>query len=698
MTEFALPSSHAAMADGLRWLELDEAAMLLGQSAGHVRRRAGDAWLAAGTARLYSEPGRKPRWQIRSDADPALSALPAAPVLAQGVDLRRVPKRLLEQASARKIILDRWAQAISNARDAGLTPEEATERFVRVLDQEARDRGARRGPARRTLYNWLRDYRQSGLEGLLDGRALSLAPADPRVPDDPFLAQVLAYWLSQRQPRFTTCYQMALLKAGERGWSVPHVRKARRFIARYQRANPGIVLQKRFGDDAFTDTIDPFLRRDYSTLRANEVWNADHHRCDVIVETGRTLDVATGELRPTYDRPWLTAWQDVRSRKIVGWLLRAADPNTDAVLTAFGAACRACGVPEVAYTDNGKDFDCAEFTGETKTQRWRRRKLHIALDQERLAGIYAALGIRHMHAQPFHGQSKPIERWFATLEDSFGRGWPTYFGAKPEARPQDFDEQLAAGRAPTFEDFRRALDEWIAAYNAAVHTGDAMNCSPDAAFAANLLQKRTAPDDLLDLLLVSRVGPLKVGQEGVSHQKVWYGQAELAPRFGEHVFLRINPLDVSDATAWTLDDKLIARVAPNRKLPWLTSRQELREARADQARTRRQLRAGRDARLKIHEDLTDTLLRAKRAQAKPPASPGDSPPPPPVLVPVRSPLEGQLTALRRAYESPLKKAVGDGLQSPGDAADAAPRFIYQPNRQDTDDASGFSYRSEDPDA
>jgi transposase InsO family protein len=34
-------------------------------------------------------------------------------------------------------------------------------------------------------------------------------------------------------------------------------------------------------------------------------------------------------------RPWLTAFQDVRSRKIVGWLVYAHDPNSDVIFTVF---------------------------------------------------------------------------------------------------------------------------------------------------------------------------------------------------------------------------------------------------------------------------------------------------------------------------------------------------------------------------
>jgi transposase InsO family protein len=75
------------------------------------------------------------------------------------------------------------------------------------------------------------------------------------------------------------------------------------------------------------------------------VWNADHHQFDVMVShEGRTC------------RPWLTAFQDVRSRKILGWHISADGGNTDTILSAMVLAMDAAGVPEETYFDWGKDF------------------------------------------------------------------------------------------------------------------------------------------------------------------------------------------------------------------------------------------------------------------------------------------------------------------------------------------------------
>src|SRR5207249_4534073 len=127
-------------------------------------------------------------------------------------------------------------------------------------------------------------------------------------------------------------------------WAIPTYRSASRYLANLPRS---VVVKGRLGKEAHNNLCGPFHERDYTGLHSNQIWCGDHHPCDCIVtHQGKLV------------RPWLTAWQDMRSRKIVGAVIYAHDPNSTTVLAAFRVGALAHGVPDRVYIDNGKDYDC----------------------------------------------------------------------------------------------------------------------------------------------------------------------------------------------------------------------------------------------------------------------------------------------------------------------------------------------------
>lgn len=177
----------------------------------------------------------------------------------------------------------------------------------------------------RTLYRWSASAGRDGLAGLLDGRATGRPAAGSS--SDPFLAEIERLWLDQRKKKISLCFEMALMKAREQGWECRSYKAAQRHIAQLQKEKPGVAIALRDGAEAFINKVEPFIRRDYSTLDSNDLWNADHHQFDVLVQVGVRTDSSTGEQTPILTRPWLTAVQDVRSRLIVGWLILRRGPQ-----------------------------------------------------------------------------------------------------------------------------------------------------------------------------------------------------------------------------------------------------------------------------------------------------------------------------------------------------------------------------------
>ena len=485
---------------------------------------------------------------------------------------------------------------------------------------------------------------------------------------DPFLDEVKRLWLGLRRLKLTVCHEIACLKAAEQGWEIRSRKTCERAIAKIPKA---VALKLRFGEEAFVNEAEPYIERDYTTLRSNEIWCGDHHRFDVMVN-------ADGKI----DRPWLTAWQDMRSRKIVGWRIFAHDPNSDTILQALKDGCLNHGVPESVYIDNGKDYDARSLTGLTKKERREasRQKVEFTPDP---ASVFPALDIKVIHCWIYHGQSKPIERFFGTVETRTPV-WPTYCGKDVLSKPEDLQKQIDRGNAPTLEEFSEWFSAWVNSWNAShEHSGQGMNGqTPDAVFSANLSSKRTAPAELLEVLMLPRSKPVTVGQNGVTLDGLRYGSHEpaLFPHQREKVTLAFDHDDRSRVMVFDAQGKFICVATANEQLPANATSQEIRDAVKVKGQGRKRVREYIDQRPRMVEDLPDLLVRA-RARKQTAATPSQTGPanPPPSLVPIRTPLEAQLPAIQRVLEAvSFRKAVGAEGAAPADvAASLGGKFLYR---------------------
>lgn len=674
---------------GEDWVTLDEAARRSGLSAGHIKRLCGSAKWAGkggtyadrGLARLVpSKSGGMPTWEVHVTADPRFARVKFPEQMGNG--LADIPTgRGRETAQLRRRVLAAWEAHCKAA--SGFGRKRATEHFAQriVIDSKLRDelklpRGFRVCPA--TLYNWERSWRSGGTAALADGRSAADAPAPPA--EDPFLAEVQRLYLSTHRPRLTDCHSHARIDALKNGWTIRSYKACQRHIDKLPKS---VVLLYRQGEEAYVNQAEPYAEQDYTTLESNEKWCSDHHQFDVLVKVGGQLDAATGEVVTTHKRPWITPFMDLRSRRIVAWKVYAHDPNSDAIFEVFRMAVMNAGVPRGLLIDNGKDFDCYDLNGRTKKDRWKKRRLKVELDPIVAAGLFAELHINVQHARPFHGQSKgALERWFGTLEQkSRACAWPTYCGNSPGDRPRsrvgkdDVQIAIERGQAPTFEEFAAWVDEWVAAYNAGhEHSGQGMDGkTPDAVFSENLVSKRTAPQELLDLLCLRRIDrtpngdPLCMRQNGIQYKGLKYGQYHPALNrlIDRPVVIRVDPRDVSVVRVFTPDDTFICIARANAKIPGNAGAELLREASASKASDRRFVKQFHQRRMRLADDLPDRVIRVARAKAAA-AKPAEAGPPP-SIAPVRHPLEDQLPALQRALEAGSNKiAVGAESMSMAD--------------------------------
>ena len=465
--------------------------------------------------------------------------------------------------------------------------------------------------------------------------------------------------------KIALCHALAEQKAVEQGWEVHSYKACQRFVAGL---DPALVTKKREGEKAFVDKHEPNLRRDYSTLDSNSLWCSDHYRFDVMVQDPQD---ATKTLRP-----WLTSWQDVRSRKILGYKIFAGDPNTDTILGAFVDAAAAAGLPKTAYIDNGKDYDSRALQGITKRQRRNQRAGSVSdgsATTQRVAGAFNILQTTVIHAWPYHGQSKPVERFHNTLTDRFCRQWDTYCGKDPQHKPENLSANIAAGKAPTLQELTQAFEAWLTGdYHGRVHSGDSMDgLTPEQAFHTHLHSKRTVTSEMLLFACMPRVGPLKVGQDGIIYKGIWYGgmDAQVQRLYGQQVYLAVDNSNLSRVLVLAADGKLLCSAAPNRKLSFDPNSQDLRDAIAEKKQLRKRVREYDQARPRLamasdtHALLEHAAARRQLAEATDGLAPELSPP---SISPVQTGYEQQQDEIARALNrlsEPLRMAVNDDLVS-----------------------------------
>lgn len=184
----------------------------------------------------------------------------------------------------------------------------------------------------------------------------------------------------------------------------------------------------------------------------NQVWFSDHKRMDIYVRTQKRPDGTW-----IHQRPWLTAILDAASDAMVGYII-SLNPNSDCIAECFARACAFtvdtpyCGIPDYFYIDNGKDYRSKKMDGLPNSEDDGCE--HLYLNKEfGESGILEWFGVRVIHAMPYRGCSKTLERIWKTIDDEWIRKLPGYCGSSPEERPFILEEQMRNNETYTYEQF-----------------------------------------------------------------------------------------------------------------------------------------------------------------------------------------------------------------------------------------------------
>ncbi len=303
-------------------------------------------------------------------------------------------------------------------------------------------------PARipaRTFYEW--EARVHGVErpdwlpNLVDHYAGRTATAEVTAEAWDFF---LAHYLTQSRQPLATSWTKTREMGAEKDWTVPSLKTFERKLVREIPAE--VIVLKREGEEAVSRMF-PAQRRDRSSLHALEAVNFDGHTFDVFC------------LWPdgTIGRPVACVFQDLYSGKILSWRI-ARSENTASFRLAFGDMVEAYGIPDHAVIDNTRTAANKWMTGGVPN----RFRFKVKADDPK--GLFPILGVEVHWTQPYHGQSKPIERAFGDLCNTVARS-PACEGAYTGNKPTDKPENYGSKAIP-IADFIAHVDREIRAHNA----------------------------------------------------------------------------------------------------------------------------------------------------------------------------------------------------------------------------------------
>ena len=529
-------------------------------------------------------------WQIPVTADVRLREQPHGVVLSPD-KLLDIPADKRQEAQYRLGVITEFEKVAAGCIRNGGTRTEAVARFT----TEA-------GIAIRTLERWVRKYRDLGLLGLVDSRGCK------------FTSQILSpeafelfksMYLTQQRLSVKTCWQNInyVNRTENKGWNIPTLRTMYNYVDKH--IPLGVQVLHREGLAAYEAKCAPYIQIDPDSIKPGQIWVGDHHQFNCSLR-----------YRNEWIRPWITCWEDMRSRKIIGWDI-CATPNQTTILLAMKRGIEKYGPPDSVKIDNGRDYDSEMWTGTTKVRRRILRKGYI--DETRIAGIYAMMDIGVSFAIPYHPQSKPIEPWFNTLDMQFVKTMPTYCGKNSAQKPDDLNDYLKSEKAIleayTLENFGELVSQYIEVYNNNAHSGAGMDGqTPNQVFSQRASQ-RVLVDGVLDLLMRAWSGELVVGKNGVRFKGMWFGQynMELAAWQGKKIVAAYDPDDMRRVYVYdSTNTKLITIAEQNQLIAYgsAVSEESFREAQGQKSRAVRIARQYRDTRLTANMDLPTLTMKA----------------------------------------------------------------------------------------
>ncbi|EMV1312526.1 Mu transposase C-terminal domain-containing protein [Escherichia coli] len=450
---------------------------------------------------------------------------------------------------------------------------------------------------------------------LVDGRGASRRNVHKSEFDEDAWQFLIADYLRPEKPAFRKCYERLELAAREHGWSIPSRATAFR---RIQQLDEAMVVACREGEHALMHLI-PAQQRTVEHLDAMQWINGDGYLHNVFVRWFNG-DV----IRP---KTWF--WQDVKTRKILGWRCDVSE-NIDSIRLSFMDVVTRYGIPEDFHItiDNTRGAANKWLTGGAPN----RYRFKVKEDDPK--GLFLLMGAK-MHwtsvvAGKGWGQAKPVERAFGVggLEEYVDKHPAlagAYTGPNPQAKPDNYGD-----RAVDAELFLKTLAEGVAMFNARTGRETEM-CGGKLSFddvfereyARTIVRKPTEEQKRMLLLPaeavnVSRKGEftLKVGGSLKGAKNVYYNMA-LMNAGVKKVVVRFDPQQLhSTVYCYTLDGRFICEAECLAPVAFNDA-----EAGREYRRRQKQLKSATKAAIKAQKQMDALEVAELLPQIAEPAAP-----------------------------------------------------------------------------
>ncbi len=314
-----------------------------------------------------------------------------------------------------------WKQTLTEWRQyrhtSGLGMEEADEAFIKLCALKYPDSKFNR----RTLYRKWSALNDKGEAALVDRRGRHGGHARKLTSEIWDIFE--SFYLDESQKCVALCVTLTELEL-ERMMKdgvikeVPELPQVTAFVREADKIPIPYIEYFRHGLKSFIGNCEPYIKRMYDDLEPNDIWVADNHTFDIMLYDGeKTL------------RLYLTAFMDVRTRKLTGWCVTDR-PCSDATLYALRKGIEKYGIPKMIYTDNGREFLSRDIGGNGF------RKKKIAPDEFKPPTILKQLGIEFRTALPRNARAKGVERAFNTLKNTFSKLFEAYTGGNVTEKPE----------------------------------------------------------------------------------------------------------------------------------------------------------------------------------------------------------------------------------------------------------------------
>ncbi|MBN1943708.1 MAG: Mu transposase C-terminal domain-containing protein [Phycisphaerae bacterium] len=573
------------------WIPATQAATLLRCTARTIRNRI----IAGGiVGRQCLAPSGQAAYYVDPAADPTLAAiyLPEQTNTAVAQAIARLSQSQRKRGARRLIAVEAWRQH----RDA-LPPKQDVKTAYRKWALEHYIRlGLREPPSWPTMWRWCNAAKLGGLAEVAPKNTGSAASE----PSPEAWAFFQTLYLDGNRRYVRDCWRQTKVAAQKNHWKWISYQQC---LAKTQRDIPEATrILYREGNKALDDKCTPYIERAYD-MPSNAWWVVDHHQLDV---------AAIGpQGKPIF--PWLTYWQDVRSRKCVGMIV-STGPCLDVVLASLRRAMLKYGVPQHIYFDNGKEFRSRQFSGGPA------RRIKYDMDSVHVRASLSHLPVECHFANPYNAKAKTNERTFRTLRMQFSQQWATYRGNNVTNRPEGVDKIIrnydSNGLVPAMGELESALVDWVeTVYAERPHKGRGMNSrTPNECYRQELREVVRVQESELTLLMMRTTDPRTVGRNGISLWGRSYHSPELFGYLKKRVYARFDPNEVGRVYIFDMSDRFICIAERKDLMSYGATHEDIQQAMHAKARYRKMAQSyAEHSALVSQGDVVGNIARQRQA-------------------------------------------------------------------------------------